>query len=155
MPLLQSWQALETSDVTLMDSDLNKLLFSMKMGSKVIATEKENIVFILITNATAVGLIFAGKMTLLLAIAFDVGAMLLVTLNGMKLLSERTIRALEECSSIKSTSAYSLKLLSNRKEGKHGVLIQVLLFIFILFFLLWKTSLTEIISNFDILLQAT
>ena len=104
MVLSQSWQALETSDVTLMDSDLNKLLFSMRMGSKVITTVKENIVFSLIANATAVGLTFAGKMTLLLAIACDVGVMLLVTLNGMKLLSERTIRALEESSSIKSTS---------------------------------------------------
>eukprot|EP00956_Cyclotella_meneghiniana_P035986 scaffold120008_cov37-Cyclotella_meneghiniana.AAC.1 len=96
--------ALEMSDVTLMDSDLNKLLFSMRMGSKVITTVKENIVLSLIANATAVGLTFAGKMTLLLAIACDVGVMLLVTLNGMKLLSERTIRALEESSNIKSTS---------------------------------------------------
>ena len=104
MPLFQSWQALETSDVTLMESDLNKLLFSMKMGSKVITTEKENIVFSLIANANAVGLTFTGKMTLLLAIACDVGVMLLVTLNGMKqLLSERTIRVLEENSVGKST----------------------------------------------------
>eukprot|EP00956_Cyclotella_meneghiniana_P026810 scaffold58905_cov66-Cyclotella_meneghiniana.AAC.1 len=95
--------ALEMSDITLMDSDLNKLLFSMRMGSKVITTVKENIVLILITNATAVGLIFAGKMTLLLAIACDIGAMLLVTLNGMKLLSERTIHALEQSSKMKST----------------------------------------------------
>ena len=140
MVLSQSWQALETSDVTLMDSDLNKLLFSMRMGSKVITTVKENIVLILITNATAVSLIFAGKMTLLLAITCDIGAMLLVTLNGMKLLSERTIRALEQSSKMKSTPVYSLELLSNRNQGKHEALCQVLFFIFILFLSLWKTS---------------
>ena len=86
------------SDITLMDSDLNKLLFGMKMGAKVIATVKENIVFSLVANGTAVGLTFAGKMTLLSAIVCDVGVMLLVTLNGMKLLSERTSRSLEESS---------------------------------------------------------
>lgn len=86
------------SDITLMDSDLNKLFFGMKMGAKVIATVKENIVFSLVANATAVGLTFAGKMTLLSAIVCDVGVMLLVTLNGMKLLSERTSRSLEESS---------------------------------------------------------
>ena len=86
---------LEMSDITLMDSDLNKLLFGMKMGSKVITTVKENIVFSLITNAAAVGLTFAGKMTLLLAIVCDVGVMLMVTMNGMKLLSERNVRSIE------------------------------------------------------------
>ena len=107
------------SDVTLMDSDLNKLLFSIKMGSKVITTVKENIVFSLIANATAVVLTFTGKMTLLLAIACDVGVMLLVTLNGMKLLSERTTRALEENSGGKSLSAHSLELRSNTKQGNY------------------------------------
>ncbi|KAL7485422.1 hypothetical protein ACHAW6_011020 [Cyclotella cf. meneghiniana] len=87
--------ALEISDVTLMDSNLNKLLFSMKMGTKVIRTVKENIIFSLVANATAIGLTFAGNMTLLLAIVCDVGVMLLVTLNGMKLLSERTIKSIE------------------------------------------------------------
>ena len=75
------------SDITLMDSDLNKLLFSMNMGCKVITTVKENIVFSLVTNAIAVGLTFAGKMTLLLAIVCDVGVMLLVTLNVRPLFS--------------------------------------------------------------------
>ncbi|KAL3801669.1 hypothetical protein HJC23_013174 [Cyclotella cryptica] len=96
--------ALEMSDVTLMDSNLNKLLFSMKMGTKVITTVKENIIFSLVANATAIGLTFAGKMTLLLAIVCDVGVMLLVTLNGMKLLSERTIKAIDESSITKASS---------------------------------------------------
>jgi Cd2+/Zn2+-exporting ATPase len=104
--------ALEMSDITLMDSDLNKLLFGMKMGSKVITTVKENIVFSLITNATAVGLTFAGKMTLLLAIICDVGVMLLVTMNGMKLLSQRNIRSIE-ASSLKASPS------SSRPRGQY------------------------------------
>ncbi len=87
--------ALEMSDVTLMDSNLSKLLFSMRMGSKVKRTVKENIIFSCFVNAIAIGLTFSGKMSLLLAITSDVGVMLLVTMNGMKLLSRRTIDSIE------------------------------------------------------------
>jgi len=87
--------AMEMSDVTLMDSNLSKLLFGIKLGEKVIATVKENIVFSMLVNLVAIVLTFYGKMSLLLAIASDVGVLLLVTLNGMKLLSTRTIDAIE------------------------------------------------------------
>jgi len=87
--------AMEMSDVTLMDSNLSKLLFSMKLGAKVITTVKENIAFSILVNLIAIVLTFMGKMTLLWAIVSDVGVMLLVTLNGMKLLSNRTIDAIE------------------------------------------------------------
>lgn len=87
--------AMEMSDVTLMDSNLTKLLFSMDMGAKVITTVKENIAFSVVVNLIAIVLTCLGKMTLLWAIASDVGTMLLVTLNGMKLLSPRTIAAIE------------------------------------------------------------
>jgi len=87
--------AMEMSDVTLMDSNLSKLLFSMRMGNKVKRTVKENIIFSCVVNAIAIGLTLAGKMSLLLAIASDVGVMLLVTMNGMKLLSRRTIDSIE------------------------------------------------------------
>lgn len=96
--------AMEMSDVTLMDSDLTKLVFSMKMGSKVIRTVKENISFSLVVNFVAVTLTFLGKMSLLWAIVSDVGTMLLVTLNGMKLLSKRTIDAIDESAMVKSSS---------------------------------------------------
>jgi len=78
--------ALEISDVTLMDSNLTKLLFSIQMGVKVIATVQENIAFSIATKIIVIGLTFAGRMTLLGAIASDVGVMLLVSINGMKLL---------------------------------------------------------------------
>jgi Cd2+/Zn2+-exporting ATPase len=82
--------AMEMSDITLMDSNLNKLLYAMKMGTRVVHTIQENIMLSLLSKLIVVGLTFAGKMTLLAAIASDVCIMLLVTLNGMKLLPGHT-----------------------------------------------------------------
>ncbi|KAL7535025.1 LOW QUALITY PROTEIN: hypothetical protein ACHAXR_006220 [Thalassiosira sp. AJA248-18] len=81
--------ALETSDVTLMDSSLDKLLYIIQMGPRVIRTILENVIFSFAVKAIVVGFTFAGKASLWAAIASDVGAMLVVTLNGMKLLSSR------------------------------------------------------------------
>jgi Cd2+/Zn2+-exporting ATPase len=81
--------AMEMSDVTLMDSQLTKLSYAIKMGRRVLRTVKENICISLAAKVLVVGLTFAGKMTLLLAIAADVGIMLVVTLNGMKLLPSK------------------------------------------------------------------
>ena len=78
--------AMEVSDVTLMDSNLTKLVYVIKMGGRVVRTIKENIAFSLLSKLLVVALTFGGKMTLFGAIAADVGVMLLVTLNGMKLL---------------------------------------------------------------------
>jgi FlaA1/EpsC-like NDP-sugar epimerase len=79
------------SDVTLMDSRLDKLTYSIQMGRRVLRTVKENITISLVAKLAVVVLTFAGKMTLLYAIASDVGVMLLVTLNGMKLLPSRSL----------------------------------------------------------------
>lgn len=78
--------ALEMSDVTLMDSRLTKLPYVIQMGQRVLRTVKENIIISFVAKFLVVVLTFMGKMTLLYAIASDVGVMLLVTLNGMKLL---------------------------------------------------------------------
>jgi cation transport ATPase len=76
----------EMSDVVIMDSNLNKVLYAIKMGTRVVNTVRENILLSLACKVVVVALTFAGSMTLLSAIASDVGVMLLVTLNGMKLL---------------------------------------------------------------------
>ena len=81
--------AMEVSDVTLMDSKLDKLLFSIKMGTKVVTTVKENIAVSIAAKIVVIVLTFAGKMTLLGAIASDVGVMLLVSINGMRLLPKK------------------------------------------------------------------
>ena len=85
--------AMDTADVTLMDSNLNKLLYIVRMGSRVNSTIIENVAFSLIVKAVVMGFTFAGKAFLWAAIASDVGAMLIVTLNGMKLLpSSRAVK---------------------------------------------------------------
>jgi Zn2+/Cd2+-exporting ATPase len=78
--------AMEISDITLMDSSLSKLLFVIKMGNRVVLTIQENIAISLLSKLLVVALTFAGRMTLFGAIVSDVGVMLMVTLNGMKLL---------------------------------------------------------------------
>lgn len=78
--------AMEISDVTLMDSSLSKLLYVIRLGRRVVNTIQENIGLSLLSKLVVVALTFAGKMTLFGAIASDVGVMLMVTLNGMKLL---------------------------------------------------------------------
>jgi Zn2+/Cd2+-exporting ATPase len=78
--------AMEMSDIALMDSDLSKLYFVMKLGKKVLSTVRENIFISLFCKALVTALTFAGYMTLFYAIASDIGVMLLVTVNGLKLL---------------------------------------------------------------------
>ncbi len=81
--------ALEMSDVTLMDSRLTKLPYVIQMGQRVLRTVKENIIMSFFAKLVVILLTFIGRMTLWSAIAADVGVMLLVTLNGMKLLPNK------------------------------------------------------------------
>jgi Cd2+/Zn2+-exporting ATPase len=81
--------AMETSDVTLLDSQLDKLVYSIRMGRRVNLKIRENVIFSLVVKAIVVGFALAGDVKLWAAIVSDVGAMLLVTLNGMMLLPPR------------------------------------------------------------------
>lgn len=107
--------AMEMSDITLMDSQLTKLSYSIKMGRRVLRTVKENIIISLVAKAAVVVLTFMGQMTLLFAIASDVGIMLLVTLNGMKLLPTE---AYDPRSFLGDGSGIKRK--RTRKNGKGG-----------------------------------
>ena len=78
--------AMETADITLMDSNLLKLLYSMKMGQRVLHKLKENILFSVGVKLIMLFLALVGKASLWAAIGSDVGAMLIVTMNGMSLL---------------------------------------------------------------------
>lgn len=60
--------AMETSDVTLLDSNLEKLLYSINMGQRVVRTILENVVFSLGAKAVVMGFTFAGKSSLWAAI---------------------------------------------------------------------------------------
>jgi Cd2+/Zn2+-exporting ATPase len=83
--------AMETADVTLLDSNLKKLLYSLNMGRRVLWKIKENVAFSLIVKLLVLGFTVLGKVQLWLAILSDVGAMLCVTLNGMRLLPSSKI----------------------------------------------------------------
>lgn len=78
--------AMETSDVTLLDSNLEKLVYSIEMGKRVSRKIIENIAFSFIVKAIVLGFTLSGEVHLWAAIASDVGAMICVTLNGMMLL---------------------------------------------------------------------
>jgi len=78
--------AMETADVTLMDSQLTKLLFSIKMGKRVIQKIRENVVFSIVVKLVVLGLTLTNHVGLWAAIGSDVGSMIVVTLNGMSLL---------------------------------------------------------------------
>jgi Zn2+/Cd2+-exporting ATPase len=81
--------AMETADVTLLDSNLSKLSYSVNMGKRVIIKIKQNVAFSLFVKFLVLGFALANKASLWAAIASDVGAMLLVTMNGMSLLPIR------------------------------------------------------------------
>ena len=81
--------AMETSEVTLLDSQLDKLVYSIRMGRRAIRKIRANVVFSLAVKAIVFGFALSGDVYLWAAIASDVGAMLIVTLNGMMLLPSR------------------------------------------------------------------
>ncbi len=78
--------ALETADVALMADDLRKLPFTIKLSRKALTIIKQNITFSLGIKLVALLLVIPGWLTLWIAIFADMGATLLVTLNGLRLL---------------------------------------------------------------------
>lgn len=78
--------ALETADIALMADDLTRLPFTIRLSRAALGVIRQNIGFSLAIKAMAVAAVFPGWLTLWLAILADMGASLLVTLNGMRLL---------------------------------------------------------------------
>lgn len=78
---------LETADVVLMSNDLSKLPFAVQLGRATLRVIKQNICVAVGLKLAAVLAVFPGWLTLWLAIVADMGATVLVTLNGMRLLA--------------------------------------------------------------------
>jgi Cd2+/Zn2+-exporting ATPase len=78
--------ALETADIALMADDLGKLPFTVKISRKALSIIKQNITFSLGIKLVALLLVIPGWLTLWIAIFADMGATLIVTLNGLRLL---------------------------------------------------------------------
>ena len=81
--------ALETADVALMADDLGRLPFLMRLGRATLSVIRQNIAFSLAIKAVAIAAVFPGWLTLWLAVLGDMGASVLVTVNGMRLLALR------------------------------------------------------------------
>ncbi|WP_214818372.1 heavy metal translocating P-type ATPase [Exiguobacterium sp. s59] len=78
--------ALETADVALMGDDLRKLPFTIKLSRKTLNIIKANITFAIAIKFIALLLVIPGWLTLWIAILSDMGATLLVALNGLRLM---------------------------------------------------------------------
>ena len=78
--------ALETADVALMGDDLKKLPFTVKLSRKTLNIIKANIAFAIGIKLIALLLVIPGWLTLWIAILSDMGATVLVALNGLRLM---------------------------------------------------------------------
>ncbi len=100
MGTMGSATALETADVALMTDDLLRIPFVIRLGRQALTTIKQNIGFALALKAVFLILAITGSATLWMAVFADVGASLIVILNGMRLLRvrpvERALSSLKE-----------------------------------------------------------
>ncbi|MDW7651626.1 MAG: cation-translocating P-type ATPase [Bacillota bacterium] len=79
--------ALETADIALMSDELARLPFLIDLSRQTMRIIRQNIALALLIKGLAILLVFPGWLTLWLAILADMGASLLVTANGMRLLT--------------------------------------------------------------------
>jgi len=81
--------ALETADIALMADDLAQLPFAVGLSRAALRTIKVNIAFAIGIKMLALLLMFPGWLTLWMAIMADMGASIIVTVNGIRLLKWR------------------------------------------------------------------
>jgi Zn2+/Cd2+-exporting ATPase len=78
--------ALETADIALMSDDLTRLGFAVWLSRRTLSIIKQNIWFSIGIKAVFLVLAFFGLATLWMAVASDMGASLLVIINGLRAL---------------------------------------------------------------------
>ena len=78
--------ALETADIALMSDDLSGIPQAIELSRAAVRIIKQNIAFSLLIKLGAVLLVFPGWLTLWMAVLADEGVLLLVSLNGMRLM---------------------------------------------------------------------
>jgi len=81
--------ALETADVALMADELGKLPFAVRLSRQARAIIRQNVALSLGIKAVFLVLAVVGMATLWMAVFADMGASLIVTFNGMRLLREK------------------------------------------------------------------
>lgn len=82
-------QALETADIVLMADDLSRLPWVVRLSRATRAVIRQNVLFSLGVKVLFLALALPGLATLWMAVFADVGASLIVILNGMRLLRQR------------------------------------------------------------------
>lgn len=82
-------QAMETADVVLMQDDLRRVPLALRVARLNRRAVKQNIALSLGLKLAFLALAVPGLATLWLAVAADVGATVLVTLNGMRMLRSK------------------------------------------------------------------
>lgn len=80
-------QALETADIALMADDLRRLPFAIQLSRATMRTIGTNITLSLAIKGVFLLLVLSGWGTMWLAVLADMGTSLLVTANGLRLLS--------------------------------------------------------------------
>ena len=85
-----SAQAMETADVVLMQDDLTHLPDTIRASRKTRTIIKQNIALSLVLKAGFLILALLGWATLWMAVFADMGASLIVTLNGMRMLRKNS-----------------------------------------------------------------
>ena len=88
--------ALESADIALMGDELTRLPEAIDHGRRALRVMRQNVVISLATKAIFVVLAPLGYVSLVLAVAADMGVSLLVTLNGLRLLGRSKAPAAPE-----------------------------------------------------------
>lgn len=78
--------ALETADIALMANDLSKVGYTIRLGRHTLSIIKQNVVFAIAIKAIFIALAVFGLANLWMAVFADMGASLIVILNGMRLI---------------------------------------------------------------------
>lgn len=84
-------QAMETADIVLMKDDLDRLPAAVLTSQRAKRIVRQNIAFSILIKAAFLILTVPGWATLWMAVFADMGASLLVTLNGLRLLDNKKL----------------------------------------------------------------
>ncbi len=91
MGAIGSDAAIDTADIALMQDDLSKLPYLLRLSKKVRGIVRQNVIASLIVKFSLAGLVFPGLISLWVAVAVgDMGLSLAVILNAMRLSRIRT-----------------------------------------------------------------
>jgi Cd2+/Zn2+-exporting ATPase len=82
-------QAMEIADVVLMQDNLSHVDMALRMARDCRSIVRQNIILSLVVKIAFLAFALLGIATLWMAVVADVGAMVLVTLNGMRLLRKK------------------------------------------------------------------